>query len=90
MVDPMQAQGLAHQTFIDLVLTPLNAGHIADPAQQTVGDPRRAAATARNATAGPSGEGHSEQISGSRHDRLQILLAVELKPLDQAETVAQR
>ena len=90
VIDPMQAQGFCHQRLINGRLASPHGGHITHATQQTVGDPGRTTATASDPSTGCWRQGNTEQISGSGDDRLQVLLAVELKPLDQAEPIPQR
>jgi len=66
------------------------AGHIPHPAQQTVGNPRRAPTAAGDFSAGLGREAKTEQTRRPLHNRLQILLAIKLEPLNQAEAIAQR
>ena len=91
MVNAVKAQGLPHQSLIDGgSAIPAHAGYIPHPAQQTIGDARRAATGGRNAAAGLWREGHPNQSCSAQHDRFQVVLAVKLQPLNQAETVPQR
>ena len=90
VIHPVHAQGLGHQFGVNAVGLSLNTGHIPNPAQKTVGDSRGAAAGTGDPGAGFGGEVDLQQIRRASHDRLQVLLAVELQTLNQPETVPQR
>ena len=87
-IDPVQAQGPIHEIGADAAMA-LHGGHIPHPPQQSVGNPGRA----------PAAPGHLQgririqlQLQEPRrplHNRLEILEAVKLQPLDQAEAIPQ-
>ena len=90
VIHPVQAESLTDQRLIHGFAGTLNRGHIPDPAQQAVGDAWGAATAAGDAGTGLSGEAHPEQAGRARHDRFEILLAVKLQALNQAEAIPQR
>ena len=88
-IDPMQAEGLMHQSSTHMAVT-AHRSHITHAPQQAIGNARGAATAARNLQGSGGIKLDLQQAGGSLHDRLQILEAVELQPLDQAETIPQR
>ena len=63
---------------------------VADPAQEPVGDPRRAARAAPYLKAGIPVYVHSQKLRGPCNDVRQILNAVEIKVIENAESRTQR
>ena len=68
----------------------LHLGVVAHPSQQPVGDSRRTPGALRDAAGPLLLHRHAEDGRGAPHDALEILHAVELEPLHDAEPVPQR
>jgi ribulose 1,5-bisphosphate carboxylase large subunit-like protein len=87
-IHPVQAEGLVHQLGTHLAVAAY-CGHITHPPQQAIGNARRAPAAARHLQGSRSIELDLQQAGRPLHDRLQIIEAVKLQPLDQAEAIPQ-
>ena len=90
IIHPVQAESLTDQRLIHGFAGTLNRGHVPDPAQKAVSDAWGAATAAGDAGTGPSGEVHPQQTGRAPHDRFEILLAIKLQALNQAEAIPQR
>jgi hypothetical protein len=87
-IHPVQAEGLVHQSGAHPAVT-THGSHITHTPQQAVGDARRAAAAAGHLQGRSGIELDLEQPGRPLHDRLQILEAVKLQPLNQPEAIPQ-
>ena len=89
VVDAEHGQALARRRGVDRAVT-AHLGEVADPAQQAVGDARRATRPAGDLP-GPVGvDLHVEDAGRPGHDRLELGRVVVVEPGDEAEAVAQR
>ena len=68
----------------------LHFGVVAHPAQQAVGDARRAARARGDARGAIDVDGHAEDAGRTRDDFLELADGIELEALHDAEAVSQR
>ena len=88
-VDVEHHQRLVGERLGDLAAA-FHVGVVAHPAQQSVGDARRATRAPRDLEAAGVVEWHLEQAGRAPHDRGELVGRVELQSRDDAEAVAQR
>ena len=68
----------------------LDLGEVADPAQQAVGDARRAAGSPGDLAGTGGVDLHAQDAGRPRDDRLEVGRLVVVEPGDEAEAVAER
>ena len=88
-IDAEECEAFGRDVRVDRAVA-ADLGEVAHPAEQTVRDARRAARPSRDLGGATRVDRNTEDHRGTEHDRLELVVRVEVETGDETEPVAQR